>query len=44
MLFRSTGGTAPRPELFERAGIDVHRILADSGGAGVASAARQGSS
>lgn len=27
---RRTGGTAPRPELFERVGIDVHRILTES--------------
>lgn len=26
---RRTGGSAPRPELFERVGIDVHRILSD---------------
>ncbi|GAB3768489.1 pilus assembly protein CpaF [Nocardioides ginsengisegetis] len=25
-----TGGAAPRPELFERAGIDVHRLLSEA--------------
>ncbi|GCD90982.1 CpaF family protein [Nocardioides sp. LS1] len=25
-----TGGTAPRPELFERAGIDLHRLLSEA--------------
>jgi pilus assembly protein CpaF len=29
---RRTGGVPPRPELYERAGIDVHRLLTESPG------------